>query len=1392
MDYQKREEELLNRIRRGDNNFSQEDFIIIENRKYLALEIINAIGNNTLSITKKISDEVVEPFLAQLEENIISKEICSRLCYEYIKCKINDDGYYSATLDSFFESFDINDEYQKKIRDLFLEKIKDPNFTVKKADFNYQTFCDLLNYKKYSDLEKIVSGGSISHIIDDDFYKRVINEWPTREKPSFIIKYEKEKGLYTYSSNDSFKELLDIYYRKEEERDNLSKIIVEKISRESSINELTGNNKFGFFVNDYCSRDPDNINEFFKLLFDKNYIFYSKDLLEKEIITKEEYKIKEQYIINNNLLLPDSIFYDYSDEHRGTEELNRYLIGTGRITFLALHGTNNEILQKYEASIIEQINNNNPNYEHFLKYPFTNMKHLPNLFKTIMEKAQVEHLDLSYLELNDSNIELIENLLEKKGLSVNIASKDSDELHFFINKLLDQKKYDVLIKHSLITENYLLNNTEKVISNLDNLVFANLLVSNKQIIKIDSIVYKLLSNEFLVEKVVDLINHNESAVYLYNDKTYNIIKDYYIRNYQLNGEHLDILESTLGPNIVRYISSTELKNVVNLNDDTFKKVIGLFPKQEYSKKDLEASYESLIQYYYGKNFIDEITIFPSFLHAIEDNDLKKLDELKDKLIIYTDINFLKELCQKYNLEKINHTGDLLNLIISKYNTPEREKYLEILHDLTNEFICVSRENFRNNHYYEEKFEDSRNYLEKFISAIDSNNEEKLNKYIYSISPILDKNFYKKFTLGNIEELQDPKVLIQFVAMKIRDKETRAKYLPILKEIVDYYENHYRKVHSQRCNLGEELGLKYNLDEKSSNNEFIRYAIINLELYYDENGRSIISIINESLSKEGFDEKLIHNCIKYYFGVRDFKDDLSLIQSSMPIFVREATKYIKNNDLYDEDGKKINKDEIIKQLDKEFIVKRNYYLDQQNNPYQILLNLNIELLEKGLFKDEELYKSLVDIMNKKKLHLIPEELKKWIEKCNISSDSSIIAGFINFYGPIVESERKKALATGKDPNEILKGLASILINAETYSGVSNVYSQILGEKDSRLIRSNPNPNSAVRKIKNNQRLNEAVELTVNNFRRQEVTIPSFDENISFTGEENEEKVINVIVGNFTDPSNLTHGERTGACMRIGGVGESLFDFCLKDPNGFHIRFEDPETHEYISRVSGFRNGNTVFLNELRFSCDSNKFSDYDLVCACKKVAERLIELSKDSSCPIENVVISKFYAMLRSDEPLTNLGIANNKEGLTSFYSDVGTSAIVLATSKKDGTFAPVNFDKSNIPTYRTCRSKPIIYTQEKDIMGKISRVASIKELLSGVNFEDIGRMNFDNGIMCGVVSDDWYIYVDNQKNINYDYIDIDERAKKELEQYLEIIDDIIKKAEISNIEIGSDNYVQQH
>jgi hypothetical protein len=420
------------------------------------------------------------------------------------------------------------------------------------------------------------------------------------------------------------------------------------------------------------------------------------------------------------------------------------------------------------------------------------------------------------------------------------------------------------------------------------------------------------------------------------------------------------------------------------------------------------------------------------------------------------------------------------------------------------------------------------------------------------------------------------------------------------------------------------------------------------------------------------------------------------------------------------------------------------------------------------------------MNKKKIHLLPKSLKKILSNSgiNISDDFNNLAAFISYYAQIYSKEKSTLASNNKPTDNININLTNILINAEVYSGISNVYSQILGNEDAKLIKANPGPNSATQKLANDGRLKEAIELTEKLYRRQSVTIPTFNENLSISND----KSLRVIAGNFTHPSNLTHGERTGACMRIGGVGESLFQFAIANPNGFHIGFEDANNGKYISRVTGFRNGNTVFLNELRNSCDPDAYTDEEIIEACKKAGEQLIELSKDSTCPIENVVVHRAYATTNMKERNTQLNVKNIKEGLPSFYTDVNSCPIILATTAKNGKFTPVDLKNDLVPSYLPARENPGIYKEEAQANNKINRVASIKRLLDGENYEYIAPLEFENGLIYAILSDDWYIYVDEHGNIHKDCIDIDPRAKEELAEYLikletELNNNPIKKEE---------------
>lgn len=1401
MDIKQLEENVILKIRNGDSNLTKEDYIVIKYSDLLKKEAYYALSKKIIPFSYQLIDIVLPYIVEQDVLSTVPKEINNSFFYEYLKFLI-DDGYYAFSIGDMLEQFNVDKETIDRMNELLDNSLNDKSKSFTKIELDINTIIKLLDYKRYDDIKNIRIDYNINNYISSNLYERILKEWPYDEKPDIIIKYEKENDIYNYSINDSFDDLLKSYDEYENSKEKIADVIIKKMEASESLNFLTNNYSLNCFLDELLSNSYSKKIEVAKMLFDRNCLKYANILLKNETITQEEYDDKIQYCIDNNLLIPSEILTN--EIEKDYSKYIKYMISTGKINelFIVQNKKNNiydysnqqvDYIKENEELIAEQIRSDNPYYDDIRKNIHYNLKKYPLIVLAILDAGKINYLDLTKIDISLLSADIIINMFEKNPrffMNKNPnATKLFDEL---IKKLCSEKKYELIISKGLLSKEFVNENEEYFIEQLNDLIFSDLIIEHgfAYVSNNKNVVYKLLQNGLFTEKVIDLINHDEELTYYYNDETLGLIRDYYIKKYNYNPVHFDKIVKTLGPKIIRYLSNNNLINIINLDDETFDKVIGLFPMNEYTMKDLEAGFESLIQYLYGKKNDEDINIFPTMIHAMEDKNQEAIKRIKEKIIIYIKPEFIKKLCEKYHIININNTDDLLNLIIYKYGTDQKEKYLEILHELTKEFILTSRENYRNNHYFDGLYKMHYKFIEKLIEAIDKNDTNNTIVLAATVASKLDNNFYSQLSIRDslTEDLKNPVNLMNFIVEKIKNPKTRNQYLPILGEAVDYYHKADRNNHLREICLGEELSLSYSLDPKSKTNEVIRSIIEDCEYYYDENNKKISDIIAELLLDKGIDKTLVIDCINYYSGKKAFNNEIPEIQKNMPLVIRTATSYISNHNVYDSHNKPVNIEDLVSKLDKNYKIKRIYTLDNTADPYPILLNLNIDLLKTGLFPDEELYNKLLNIISKKKLHLLPENLKELIAECGLSDDYSDLASFINFFGPILESERNTLESDGKDPNQALSGLVSIINNAGTYSCISSVYSQILGDKDSKLIKSNPKPNSATRKLANNQRLKEAVKLTVENYKRQEITIPAFDTNVSFVSDADDEKKLNVIVGNFTDPCNLTHGERTGACMRIGGVGETLFDFCLKDPNGFHIRFEDPDTHEYISRVSGFRNGNTVFLNELRFSCNKKKYSDMDVVKACRETAKLLIEYSKDSTCPIENVVISNQYAMRETNINETNLNIDNNKEGLSNFYSDVGNRAIILATSAVDQEFVPINFDKSNIPKYKTCRSKPMILTKEKDLIGKINRVASIKTLLSGVDYEDIGRMEFKEGLLCGVVSDDWYIYVDKQKNIHYDYIEIDERAKTELQQYIGVINEIISKTEQDKREIGSDGY----
>ncbi len=612
-----------------------------------------------------------------------------------------------------------------------------------------------------------------------------------------------------------------------------------------------------------------------------------------------------------------------------------------------------------------------------------------------------------------------------------------------------------------------------------------------------------------------------------------------------------------------------------------------------------------------------------------------------------------------------------------------------------------------------------------------------------------------------EQLKDQDTFFQYLITMINSGSSKDQeyYVNVLHMVTQYYIANLREKYRASYQMIQDLDLPYTIDEKDAINALIRYCFVNNSRLFDEKTSETISFIDLVIRKSGLNPDMVKDVLALYLHLPNYgyRYELKELKANIGRVIKCAKEVI----IERREGLNFT----VKQLDSRGELKREYYMPPNSiDIYSIMDSLRPELLSDGILSDDnsDAYDSLIRCLTKYKLILFPPCLSELLESDDImmSFDQISIGSFISYFPQIYSAERQRLAAIDKDTSKMTLTLMSAIINANVYSQVSSVYSLILGEQDARLIKKNQGPNSASQKTRDNERLIEAIQWTVNNYRRMKVTVPPFVGEVETTTAQK----LHVSVGNFTNPANLTHGERTGACMRIGGVGESLFEFCLENENGFHIRFEDPETGEYISRVSGFRNGNTIFLNELRNSCNPNKYSNYDVVEACRKVAQKLIELSKDSECPIENVVLHNAYATTGMSLATTEFNITNNKEGLPGFYSDIGSSGIVLATtaSPSDG-ITPIDFDKSRVPTYLPARDKAISSANIKTYVSYINRVHSVKQLLNGVSYEYIEQRPLQSNIVYG------FAYIDDKGEIHEEIIDIDKRAVAELEEARHLI-----------------------
>lgn len=553
--------------------------------------------------------------------------------------------------------------------------------------------------------------------------------------------------------------------------------------------------------------------------------------------------------------------------------------------------------------------------------------------------------------------------------------------------------------------------------------------------------------------------------------------------------------------------------------------------------------------------------------------------------------------------------------------------------------------------------------------------------------------------------------------------------------------------------------------KYDKNDLLKYMIANFPVeiilaYFPKyvNDKSLSYLTEEEINLIK-NKELIKKIILYKKNPQNYEQIPDEVKEAMKSFNAVFEKSVAIHSInYFSDINMERKTCIFKDVDEDFLVNIMMYLD-------------IDKMEKDLFNNKELYEKLMKLWNQYKIGGWGKTFYTLSNSTGIMVEPEIVANFIQYFGLSYESLQEKV-----DKGELAQiSLTALLDLANCYSSESKKYAMVFGAEDFKYIASNPGPNAST--MVKEKRIEKALESLRTIRNRQYVSVPSVDQDFTLKNGKN----INIVVGNFSNPINLTYGERTGACMRIGGAGRSLYNFCLEDDNGFHIRFSDPNTGKFISRVSGFRNGNTVFLNELRNS-ENLKFNNKEVVEACQLIAQELINLSKDSTLPIDNVVITPHYAMQDSGMSEQELGIANPQQGMKRFYTDVSSTSVVLATSFQNNQLVPVKLGVKKVPKYPVKRDKQMIL-YNKEGQERVAHLKSLDQVLSGSVVEEVD-IEVDEKIVVCFTGEDWCVTIDKEGNLNEFIMNNTNNKKQALDEVQKALaylkENLVKEVTISN------------
>ena len=1361
-------EEIRNRFL---NNYYKDNVFTEEEKYYIQIEpelqellkksfLEGNVKDNFGCFESIISDEYYNS-LSEEEQDIFLK----RLIVNYI----NLDSFDIVEISDALNYYEPTDDKAEEIIS-FVNKYLDDNKDKIKVMVDDDTIDYLLNNKKYDIVYNI---SNIEHnSLSSDMRERIVKEFNDLGlvKPPYIISEEdieklSLKGLCDYCYNEGILQ--------DEDFKNPSELLLK--IKQRIIDLVQNDNDFKYMnmpVNDRYASSLTNY-----ISGTGIYSFFTKEE-QLEAYKKGLYFMSVGMLIDSKLSIDefsDILINNISKSNNPYYYINEFLYSLASIRSINVtdevieHIYNKIIDNGYGVSLINKKISNEQKEKIIekIKDGTNKINSISELYNSVLSDkelvdALIENVKIGSIGKDNSVSHNRKDSLIKKGneeiyneslskILLNNPDIKLNNIAIFnkdiFDKLIKEKNYNCIVE-SIGNMRQVSGFTEDLYKwlgdNKDNLfLFHEILIGygyNEELFLNSPM------NPAIIEEIILYLVHNdyeEGITHEFYEKN----KEAISRKYNLDLSKMDIIENNLGPRLLLYLNDNNIKKLLNQSIDKIEKIVSIFPKVDYNLVDVEALYESIIQYSYGKidDNLEMINIFPNLLHALNDKNEMLVNKYIYMLVVRVEQEDLDKIKEKYGINDSSSPLEFLNNLINNLDGNN----INILHDITNYSISQDRKFFRNNHYYEE--------LDSFSL---NNVYNSLYKTFFTYHYISKEDVLKianKFGFKSIDELK------LFAFNELDNKNDDEKYYYIIDNMLRIYTNKAREKRPIGYTIFDELDMPFDFEEKRLKNE--------LENYYIPNMISNELFINE-LKDNGIDyenAKMISDGIKLDLISRLSEEEKKKIK----LFKKIGLKYVRK----DMDEEKIkDTSRTISILNGHNKLIKLFRPSNRKDAYQILSNLELNLLEKNVFCDEETTNLLNEIMKSKKMHLMEPSIYNLIKKYKLSltENNSQISGFINYFKVILDNAKKEIISKNDNRDITTDQLltyfspSQILSLSNVYSSMSSIYSDILGVEDTGFIKSNPGRNSA-KGMTSSERLKIATEDIVKLYNKQEITIPSSDDVVSL----HNGKELEVIVGNFTSTCNLTHGERTDACMRIGGAGELLYNFCINNKKGFHIRFENPKTHEYISRVSGFRNGNTVYLNQLRNSL-SNDYTDEDLIEATKIISKSLIEKTKDTSSPIENVFVSDGYATDNNVDLIrTRLNKYDVTKGLGKIYTDYTYNDACLIASKDPNWYVKLNPNMKE-ETYQTERSKPVVFSDNfNGAPEKINKVHTIKQLIDGKNVEEdeIDVLDFKDGISFCITNDEWYLYLNNNSELFGECIDIDPRAKEEFDKYKKVVMD---------------------